>query len=186
MRMRTLSSVLILFALLIPHAAAPASTPQSQAGLRATQVMDLPVGFWLGQWNSEQAALQLYQTLRHHLPAGHAVESLDGLISEQEEQIRLLQELYRSVMQPGSTPLARTEITPEVPPSKAPWRAHRPPTFQEIAWSALDYERRALLGYESITPTLTARPGYEKAERLLAVQRRQVRALLDLAGEPPE
>jgi rubrerythrin len=172
-----------------PALAETTTTPQgaTKAGEVETSLVGdrLPVGFWSGQWNTEHGALELYRMWRQRLPEGETARTVDGLIEQQHQQIRLFRKLYTAVMQPGSTELTTPRITPEIPPSKAPWQAHRPPTNNEIAWTALDYERRALLGYESIASTLRAEPLRGQAETLLSIQKRQIDTLLRLAGEPP-
>lgn len=190
MRIRAILCTIALLVVLGGPTQALATTtlpPQSvQTGeVRLTLADRLPVGFWLGQWNTEHGALELYRMLRARLPEGETARIVDGLIDQQDQQIQLIRELYAVLMQPGSTELTTPRITPEIPPSKAPWQAHRPPTDNEIAWSALDYERRALLGYESIESVLPAGPLHEKAETLLSIQRKQIHTLLGLAGEPP-
>lgn len=145
----------------------------------------LPVGFWLGLWDTEHGALELYRMLRRRLPEGETARTVDELIKDQRQQIQLTRELYTITMAGATEFKTPPDITVEIPPAKVPWKAHQPPTDQEIAWSALDYERRELFGYESIESILSAGPLHDKAKTLLVIQRKQIQTLLDLAGEPP-
>lgn len=59
----------------------PAERSVQTADVRMAQAYSLPVGFWLGRWNSKHAALELYHLLRQRVPEGETARIVDGLIS---------------------------------------------------------------------------------------------------------
>lgn len=151
-------------------------TASPDSGALAQERSPVAIGVWTGLWNGEHRNLELYQRLRGKVPPGEAQSMVDTLIQGQQTQIRLIEEMFESVREPGGGVLTRLPYPP-IPPELS---------ARELAWEALDLEERLMGDYNTFPSEFAGTALQDEAETLVRVQTDQLQTLQALAGSRPK